>query len=105
MFDLIGRAHAQLGTTAAPTLNFTNLTGGPGTVIMTLLTWFLTIAGALAVIYLVYGGVLYITAGGDAEKATKGRVAVVNAIIGIIIIVMAVIIVNWVGTLAETGSV
>ena len=48
---------------------------------------FLWIAAVLAVIYLIYGGVLYITAGGDAEKATKGRTALINAIIGIIIIV------------------
>ncbi|PIT97411.1 hypothetical protein COT77_01500 [Candidatus Berkelbacteria bacterium CG10_big_fil_rev_8_21_14_0_10_41_12] len=46
----------------------------------------LIIAGVIAVIYLIYGGIMYITAGGDAEKAGKGRVAITNAIIGIIII-------------------
>ena len=46
----------------------------------------LIIAGILAVVYLVWGGITYITAGGDAEKAGKGRTAITNAIIGIIII-------------------
>ncbi|MFH1854889.1 MAG: hypothetical protein ABH810_00530 [bacterium] len=57
---------------------------------------FLAIAGILAVVYLIYGGVLYITAGGDAEKAGKGRIAITNAIIGIVIILAALIIYNGV---------
>ena len=55
--------------------------------------WF---AGALAVIYLVYGGILYITAGGDAEKATKGRTALINAIIGVIVILLALLILAYI---------
>ena len=53
------------------------------------------ILGVLAVAYLIYGGVLYITAGGDAEKAAKGRTAITNAIIGIIIILLAVAIYSF----------
>ena len=56
----------------------------------------LIIVGILAVIYLIYGGVLYLTAGGDAEKAGKGRTAITNAIIGIIIIVLSLAIYNFV---------
>lgn len=56
------------------------------------------ILGFLAVAYLIYGGVLYITAGGDAEKAGKGKVAITNAIIGIIIILLAVAIYNFLKT-------
>lgn len=54
----------------------------------------LAIIGIIAVIYLIWGGVTYITAGGDAEKAGKGRVAITNAIIGIIIIIAALVIYN-----------
>jgi hypothetical protein len=68
------------------------------------LTWLLGLAGALAVIYLIYGGILYITAGGDAEKATKGRTALVNAIIGIIIIALAMVIVKWVVSIINSGT-
>lgn len=56
----------------------------------------LWVAGALAVIYLIYGGILYITAGGDAEKATKGRTALINAIIGVIIILLALLILAFI---------
>ncbi len=52
----------------------------------------LYLAGALAVIYILYGGITYITAGGDEAKATKARTAIVNAVIGIIIILLAFVI-------------
>ncbi len=98
MFNLIGRASAATPS-SFPNLNDfvvspnTDLT----TVIRNILSWVLMLGGAIAVIYLVYGGILYITAGGDAEKATKGRTAIVNAIIGIIIIALAYVIVQFVG--------
>lgn len=56
---------------------------------------FLWVAGVLAAVYLIYGGVLYITAGGDAEKATKGRTALINAIIGIVIILLSLAIMRY----------
>jgi len=64
--------------------------------IYSLINILLAIVGILAVVYLVYGGVLYITAGGDAEKAGKGRIAITNAIIGIVIVLAALIIYNGV---------
>ncbi len=104
MFDLIGRAQA-VGVNIN---NFTLLTpitsGSFADIANRLLNWVLVIAGLLAVIYLIYGGIMYITAGGDAEKATKGRTAVVNAIIGIIIILLAIVVVAWVDSLVKSGS-
>ena len=58
----------------------------------TAITYILYIAGALAVIYLLYAGILYITAGGDEAKATKARTGIVNAVIGVIIIILAFVI-------------
>lgn len=101
MFELIGRAHAQFS--GIPTL--TPLTSGSfKDLVVTLLNWVLILAAALAVVYLVYGGILYITAGGDAEKATKGRTAVVNAIIGIVIILLAFLLVAWVNNIIQGGQ-
>ena len=56
----------------------------------------LIVVGVLAVLFLIYGGILYLTAGGDAEKAAKGRTAITNAIIGIVIIMLALAIYNFV---------
>lgn len=56
---------------------------------------FLVIAGALAVIFFMYSGVLYITAGGDQEKAEKGKKGVIYASIGILIIALSFGVVRY----------
>lgn len=48
---------------------------------------------AIAVILLIVSGIKYMTAGGDAEKATTARKGIVNAIIGIIIVIGALFII------------
>lgn len=64
---------------------------------VTVINLILLIAGILAVIYLIYSGILYITAGGDTGKAEKGRTGIVNAIIGLVIISAAYLLVRFVG--------
>jgi len=65
----------------------------------------LLVAGILAVAYLIYGGILYVMAGGDSDKASKGRVAITNSIIGIILIILALVIYNTVTGAVTTGSI
>jgi len=77
----------------------------PAEIISTILQFVLILAGLLAVFYLIYGGIIYVTAGGDAEKAGKGRVAITNAIIGIVIIAAALVIYNLVVGGLNTGGV
>ncbi len=50
------------------------------------LNWMLALAGLLAVAYLIYSGILYITAAGNPDQAKKGQQGVINAVIGIVII-------------------
>lgn len=59
-----------------------------------IINWLLTFVGALAVIALIYSGVMYITAGGDAAKAENAKKNIVWAIVGILIAISALIIVN-----------
>ena len=77
-----------------PTDNGTNILTNAAVTIINLL---LLIAGILAVIYLIWSGMLYITAGGDTGKADKGRTGIVNAIIGLVIISAAYLLVRFVG--------
>ena len=64
----------------------------------------LLIAGILAVIYLIWSGLIYITAGGDTAKADKGRTGIVNAVIGLVIIAAAYIIVRFVAGALYAGQ-
>lgn len=49
----------------------------------------LWIAAVAAILYLLWSGVMYITAGGDDDKATSARKGIINAIIGIVVVVGA----------------
>jgi len=67
-----------------------------------IITLILEVAGALAIIYLIYSGILYITAAGNPDAAKKGQQGVINAIIGIIVITLAFFIARAVVGKAKT---
>ncbi len=54
------------------------------------------IAAAGAIIVLIVGGIRYITSGGDAAKVTSAKGTVINALIGIAVIVLAKAIITFV---------
>jgi len=66
-----------------------------GAIVQTILNLAFSLAGLIAVFYLIYGGYTYITSGGG-EGAEQAKKTILNAIIGIIIIVAAFALVNFV---------
>ena len=54
--------------------------------IINVLIW---ISGVLAVGFIIYSGILYITSAGDADKAKKGQQGIINGLIGVITVVLA----------------
>ncbi len=64
------------------------------------------IAGGVAVLFLVYGGFLFIVdPGGSGAGATKGKTIIFNALIGLVICVAAFTIVNILGGLVTSTEV
>jgi Type IV secretion system pilin len=57
------------------------------------------VSGAIAVIFVVISGLMYIFSGGDAEKAGKARSMLLNGLIGLAIIIGAYVIVQTVASL------
>src|SRR5690606_7062620 len=54
------------------------------------------IVGIISVIMIIYGGLRYITSGGDSSKVTSAKNTIVYAIIGLVIVALAQFIVNFV---------
>lgn len=54
------------------------------------------VVGALAVIMIMVGGFKYVTSGGDSGKVTSAKNTIMYAIIGIVIVVLAQTIVQFV---------
>lgn len=52
--------------------------------------------GLISVIMLIFGGLRYITSGGDAKKVTDAKNTILYAIIGLVICVLSYAIVNFV---------
>lgn len=59
------------------------------------LRFILLIAGIVAVFVLIWNGWKYLTAGGDTKKTQEARQGIINAVIGIIIIMAAFLIVGF----------
>ncbi|MBP7843086.1 hypothetical protein KA017_03720 [Candidatus Woesebacteria bacterium] len=68
--------------------------GSIASIFRLIINWALAIAFIAAVIVLIYGGFLYITSAGNTEQATKGKTAIMNALVGVVIIVLSYIIVQ-----------
>jgi len=58
----------------------------------------LIVGGIVAVIFVIIGGVQYITSQGEPENTNHARSTILNALIGLVITITAATLVNWLGT-------
>jgi hypothetical protein len=101
MNGIIEKAYAVASITpiSPDTTDVTDL----GTLVSRIATWLTYAAGVAAFIYLVYSGILYISAAGNPDQAKKGQQGIINAIIGIVIIVLAYTIISVVQNSAKSN--
>lgn len=66
----------------------------PGVVVF-ILNAVIGISGLVAVVFVIIGGVSYMTSSGEAAKLEKAKKTIISAVIGMIICVLAFAIVNW----------
>ena len=64
--------------------------------VVRILNWLIGFAALICVVMLVFSGYMYMTAGGDESKVAKARKSLTNAIIGLVICFVAVMLVNFV---------
>ncbi len=65
-------------------------------IIETIVNLFSVIVGVIAVIMIIWGGLRYITSGGDSGKITTAKNTIIYAIIGLIVVALAQFIVKFV---------
>lgn len=58
-------------------------------IISGLISWVFVAAGFLAVIFVIYGGYIMLTAGGDTSKIESGKKMIIWSIVGIVIVALA----------------
>lgn len=65
--------------------------------------WVLGLVGALFFAMFVYGGFLYIIAGDNAKNAETGKKTLINAVIGLVIVITSYMVVTWIIETFTTG--
>lgn len=86
----LAKAASDVGTISFPDTKITSIED----LIVTIINWLLGFVGALAVVAVVYSGIMYITSGGDPAKAEAAKKNLAWAIMGIIVVALALIIIN-----------
>lgn len=72
-------------------------TGGESSLrqlVLTMVNYFLTFLGIVAVIMVIYGGITYVTAAGKDEQIGNAKKIIMYALIGIVIILLSFALVN-----------
>lgn len=57
----------------------------------------LRVAALVAVGYIIYAGFQYLTSNGDPERAKHGKDTILNALIGLVIAIIATVLVGFLG--------
>lgn len=74
-----------------------------GTNLSTIISWSINLLLILAILatlsFLLWGGLSWITSGGDKEKLDNARKTIVFAVIGLIVVLLSFVIVQTVGSL------
>ncbi|MBQ3453099.1 hypothetical protein IJG28_02830 [Candidatus Saccharibacteria bacterium] len=80
----------------------------PGTMITNAIQWVIGVAGVVAAIFIVIGGISYMTSAGDPGKLQKAKQTITYALIGLAIVALAEIITAFVTNMissAESGYI
>lgn len=65
-------------------------------VLSTIIYWILGLSGGIAVLFLILGGLQYVTSSGNKDKAEQAKQTILYAVIGLIVIALSFVIVAFV---------
>jgi hypothetical protein len=68
-----------------------------GAIILAIVEILLRIGTLAAVAFVIYGGFLYMTSQGEPDKAANARKTIINAVIGLVIAILATGVVSFIG--------
>ena len=101
--DTMARNTGLIEDTDSPTTisGSTSWGGSLRSAVLVVINFFLFFLGLVATIFVIYGGFLYITAGGDDGKVESAKKILMYSVIGIIICLMSFAIIN---TVVDLGA-
>lgn len=88
----LGGGISQARGTGVPT----DLLKGNGGIVNTIVNVMLFIVGVLSVIMIIFGGIRYVTSGGDQAKVTSAKNTIMYSVVGLIVAIVAYALINFV---------
>jgi hypothetical protein len=85
---------AQVPTSVTPVGSADDLT--VSSLLVNIINWVLGFSAAIAVLFLIFGGILYVVSAGNADRSKQARQTILYAVIGLIVIVLSFVIVDFV---------
>lgn len=79
-------------------------TASPGEIIVRVIQWIIAIIGLICVVYIIYGGVMYATSGGNEELVGRAKKILLWSIVGLVICILAFVIANAVVGMIRGGA-
>lgn len=76
----------------------------PSTIVTNAIQWVIAVAGIVATIFVVIGGISYSTSSGNPEKIKKAKSTILYALIGLIIVALAEIITAFVSNIIKDAA-
>lgn len=81
-----------------------NSCADPATMITSAFQWVIGISGVAAAIFVVYGGVSYMTSAGDPSKVQRARQIIIYALIGLAIVALAEVITAFMNNIINDAA-
>lgn len=100
---IIGAIRAALGVTFSGNC-VTSVCADPTTTVANAIQWAVGVCGIVAVIFVVYGGVLFITSSGEPSKVQRARQTILYALIGLVIVALAEVITAFVANTINSSK-
>ena len=76
----------------------------PNLMVISALQWVIGVSGAVAIIFVVYGGISYATSAGEPSKTQKAKHMITYALIGLAIVAIAEIITAFVSSTIRNAN-
>ncbi len=76
----------------------------PNDLITSIINWVIGVAGLISVVFVVEGGILYMTSSGDPSKLQKAKNIIIYALIGMAIVALALIITAFVSNIIRNAT-
>jgi len=92
----IAHVLAQFATTVAAPPGIVNPNDLTDTNVQNIFNVVLALAGAVAVAFVVFGGIKYMLSQGEPNEIKQARDTILYSVIGLVIVVMAFMLVNYV---------